>query len=139
MSQQKNTINEFYESKQKAKPSNLWWIVLFGLLPVAKEQTKSFKKMQGKLITLKEQLEHLNILLKFLQLSLESAPGILDKEKTISSMTGSTHEAYHLWDDLSNTEKDNGCTVFMDALRVYIDGIQGLVSTVETVWTVLCQ
>ena len=53
------------------------------------------------------------------------------KEKTTSSMIGSLLEAYHLWDDLSNTEKDNGCTVFMDALRVYIDGIQGLVSTVE--------
>ena len=59
-----------------------------------------FKKMQGKPITMKEQLEYLSELLKFLQLSLESAPGVLDKEKTISSMTGSLLEAYHLWDDL---------------------------------------
>jgi hypothetical protein len=51
---EKNAINEFYESKQTTKPSNLWWIVLFGLLPAAKEQTKCFKKMQGKLITMKE-------------------------------------------------------------------------------------
>ena len=43
----KNAINGFYETKQKAKPSSLWWIVLFGLLPAAKEQTKCFKKMQG--------------------------------------------------------------------------------------------
>jgi hypothetical protein len=104
---------------------------LFGLLPAAKEQTKSFKKIQGKVITMKEQLEHLNDLLKFLQLSLESAPGVLDKEKTISSMIGSLLEAYCLWDDLSITEKDYCCTVFMDAMRVYIDGIQDLVSTVE--------
>ena len=48
MSQQKNAINEFYESKQKTKPSNLCWIVLLGLLPAAKEQTKCFKKMQRK-------------------------------------------------------------------------------------------
>ena len=47
-----------------------------------------FKKMQGKPITMKEQLEYLSELLKFLQLSLESAPGVLDKENTISSMTG---------------------------------------------------
>ena len=47
MSQQKNAINGFYETKQKAKPSSLWWIVLFGLLPAAKEQTKCFKKMLG--------------------------------------------------------------------------------------------
>ena len=33
----KNAINELYESKQKAKPSNLWWIILFGLLLAAKE------------------------------------------------------------------------------------------------------
>jgi hypothetical protein len=32
----KNAINEFYESKQKAKSSNLGWIALFGLLPAAK-------------------------------------------------------------------------------------------------------
>jgi hypothetical protein len=104
---------------------------LFDLLTAAKEQTKCFKKMQGKLITMKEQLEHLNDLLKFLQLSVESVPGVLDKENTISSMTGSLLEAYHLWDNLSITEKDNCCTVFMDAMRVYIDGIQDLVSTVE--------
>ena len=73
---------------------------MFGLLPAPKEQTMCFKKMQGKLITMKEQLEHLDELLKFLQLRLESAPGVLDKEKTISSMTGSLLEAYHLWDDL---------------------------------------
>ena len=104
---------------------------MFGLLPAPKEQTMCFKKMQGKLITMKEQLEHLDELLKFLQLRLESAPGVLDKEKTISSMTGSSLEAYCLWDDLSITEKDNCCTVFMDAMRVYSDGIQDLVSTVE--------
>jgi hypothetical protein len=49
---------------------------------------------------MKEQLEHLDELLKFLPLSLELAPGVLDKEKTISYMTGSLLEAYHLWDDL---------------------------------------
>jgi hypothetical protein len=101
MSQQNDTINEFHESKQKAKPRNLWWIVLFGLLPTAKEQTKFCKKMQGKLIIMKEELEYLNELLKFLQLSLESAPGVLEKEKTISSMTGSLLEAFCLWDELS--------------------------------------
>ena len=85
MSQQKNAINELYECKQKAKPSNLWLIVLFGLLPAAKELTKCFKIMKGKLIIMKVQLEHLNALLRFLQLSLESAPGVLDKEKPISS------------------------------------------------------
>ena len=57
-----NEFNEFNESKQKAKPSNLWWIVLFDLLPATKEQTKCIKKMQGKLITMKEQLEHINAL-----------------------------------------------------------------------------
>ena len=46
-------------------------------------------------------------------------------------MTGSLLEAIYLWDDLSTTEKDSCCTVFMDAIRVYIDGIQDLVSTVE--------
>jgi hypothetical protein len=29
------------------------------------------------------------------------------------------------------TEKDNSCTVFKDTMKVYIDGIQDLVSTVE--------
>ena len=79
---------------------------------------------------MKEQLEHLNEFLTFLQLSLESAPGVLDKERTISSITGSLLEAYHLW-DLSITEKGNCCTVFIDAMRVYIGGIQDLVSAAE--------
>ena len=56
--------------------------------------------MQGNLITIKEQLEHLNALLQFFQLSLESAPGVLDKEKAISSMIRSLIETCCLWDDL---------------------------------------
>ena len=87
--------------------------------------------MQGKLITMKEQLEHLNVWLNFFQLSLDTAPSVLDKEKSISSMTGSSLEVYCLWDDLRITEKDNCSTVFMDAMRVYIDGIQDLVSAME--------
>jgi hypothetical protein len=46
-------------------------------------------------------------------------------------MTGSLLEAYHLWDDLSITEKDNCCKVFMDAMRVYIVSIQDLVMAME--------
>jgi hypothetical protein len=103
----KNAIHEFYECKQKTKPSYLWLIVLFCILPAAKELTKCFKKMQGKLITMNYQLEHLNALLRFLQLSLESAPGDLDKEKPISSKLGSLIEANFLWDNLLITENDN--------------------------------
>jgi hypothetical protein len=58
---------------------------------------------------MKEQLECLNELLKILQLSLQSAPGVLDKEKTILSLTGSLLIAYHLWDDPIITENDNCC------------------------------
>ena len=46
-------------------------------------------------------------------------------------MTGSLLEAYHLWDDISITEKDNCCKVFMDAMRVYIVSIQDLVMAME--------
>ena len=80
---------------------------------------------------MKEQLEHLNALLKFLQLSFESAPGVLDKEKIISSITGSFLEANCLWDDLSIIVKNNCCTNLMDAMRAFIDSIQDLVSNVE--------
>jgi hypothetical protein len=52
--------------------------------------------MQGKWLTMEEQLEHLNAFLMFFQFSLQSAPGVLDKEKAISALTGSLIAAYCL-------------------------------------------
>lgn len=88
-----------------------------GLLPAANEETKCFKKVQGEWITREQQLDHLNDFLKLIQLRLESAPSVLGKVQTISSMTGSMLEAYCLWGDLSTTDEGICCVVFMDALE----------------------